>query len=155
MEVAQPLAHRCSVKLRLANSDSHEIQADPDRLRQVISNLLSNAIKFSPPDSEVVLSAERRGDTIRVLVRDHGPGIPLEFRSRIFHKFAQADMSDSRLKSGTGLGLSIVKEIVERLGGQVSFEDAPDRGSIFVIELPMTQGVKSATGQIAGHSEAA
>jgi DNA-binding response OmpR family regulator len=79
-------------------------------------------------------------------VRDHGSGIPEEFRPRIFEKFAQADGTNARLKGGTGLGLSIVKQIVERLGGQVGFEDAPGGGTIFYVELPAWDG--SAGGEI-------
>jgi PAS domain S-box-containing protein len=112
-----------------------EVHADPDRLVQVVTNLLSNAIKFSPPAGEVVASVERRADLIRISVRDHGPGIPLEFRPHMFEKFAQADATDSGRKGGTGLGLSIVKQIVARLGGAVDFEDAPGGGTVFHVDL--------------------
>jgi CheY-like chemotaxis protein len=73
---------------------------------------------------------------VRISVRDHGDGIPAEFRPRIFEKFAQADATDARQKSGTGLGLSIVREIVARLGGKVGFEDAKGGGTAFYVELP-------------------
>jgi signal transduction histidine kinase len=69
-------------------------------------------------------------------VRDRGHGVPEEFKPRIFEKFAQADNSDARQQGGTGLGLSIVKQIVERLGGTVSFDDAHGGGAIFRVELP-------------------
>jgi DNA-binding response OmpR family regulator len=82
----------------------------------------------------------------RVAVRDFGPGIPAEFKSHIFEKFAQADGTNARRKGGTGLGLSIVKQIVERLGGQVGFCDAPGGGTIFHVELPLWDG--SAGGEI-------
>jgi PAS domain S-box-containing protein len=68
--------------------------------------------------------------------RTGAPGIPEEFRQRIFSKFAQADASDTREKGGTGLGLSIVKQIVARLGGSVSFESGEGRGTIFHVDLP-------------------
>ena len=109
---------------------------DPDRLHQVMVNLLSNAIKFSPQGSEVTVRLERNEDTIRISVIDRGPGVPQTFHSRIFGKFEQADASDSRQKGGTGLGLSIVKAIVERLGGAVSFNTAPDTGTSFHVDLP-------------------
>jgi len=119
-----------------ADSAVGEVYADPDRLAQVITNLLSNAIKFSPPDSEVLVAIDERDQTVRVTVRDHGPGIPNNFRPRIFEKFAQADATNARQKGGTGLGLSIVKQIVTRLGGAVGFRDAPDGGTVFYVDLP-------------------
>jgi PAS domain S-box-containing protein len=124
------------VRVRLEPaSAAGEVHADPDRLAQVVTNLLSNAIKFSPPNGEVMVSVERRDHLVRISVRDHGPGIPVKFRPHIFEKFAQADATDARRKGGTGLGLSIVKEIVDRLGGRVHFEDAPGGGTVFHVDL--------------------
>jgi PAS domain S-box-containing protein len=125
------------VRVRLADDAAvGEVYADADRLAQVITNLLSNAIKFSPADAEVTVAIGQSKESVRIAVRDHGPGIPREFRPRIFEKFAQADASDTRQKGGTGLGLSIVKEIVARLGGTVGFEDASGGGTVFYVELP-------------------
>ncbi len=115
---------------------SAEVYADSYRLMQVITNLLSNAIKFSPSGGKVVVEIEKAIDTVRISVCDHGHGIPEDFKRRVFEKFAQADTSDARQKGGTGLGLSIVKEIVTRLGGEVSFDDAPGGGTIFRVALP-------------------
>ncbi|HEY2228611.1 MAG TPA: hybrid sensor histidine kinase/response regulator [Xanthobacteraceae bacterium] len=111
------------------------MHADPDRLAQVVTNLLSNAIQFSPHDAEVLVLVARHTDLVRISVRDHGPGIPADFRPRLFEKFAQADVFDARRKGGTGLGLSIVKEIVARLGGTVDFADAPGGGTVFHVDL--------------------
>src|SRR4029077_11469494 len=97
---------------------------------------LSNAIKFSPPDAEVVVAIRKRDQLVRISVRDHGPGIPADFRPHMFEKFAQADASDAGRKGGTGLGLSIVKEIVTRLGGTVGFDDAPGGGAVLQVDLP-------------------
>jgi two-component system, sensor histidine kinase and response regulator len=141
VEVDRPMAQRCGVRLRLENSSVHDVQADPNRLMQVAANLLSNAVKFSPPGAEIVVAAEDRGDNVRLSVRDHGPGVPEEFRARIFGKFAQADNSDTRQRTGTGLGLSIVKQIAQRLGGEVGFADAPGGGTVFFVELPRLQGI--------------
>jgi signal transduction histidine kinase len=69
-------------------------------------------------------------------VRDHGRGVPNDFKPRLFEKFAQADATDTRQQGGTGLGLSIVKQIVTRLGGEVGFSDAPGSGTIFFVDLP-------------------
>jgi len=128
-------SYHVRVRLDPASADV-DVLADPDRLMQVVTNLLSNAIKFSPPGEEVLVAVESRPETVRISVRDHGPGVPDKFKPRIFEKFAQADGTDARRKGGTGLGLSIVKQIVDRLDGQASFEDAPGGGAIFHVELP-------------------
>jgi PAS domain S-box-containing protein len=128
-----------NVRLDGASVD-FDVNADPDRLAQVITNLLSNAIKFSPADGEVLVAVEKTADDVRITVRDHGSGIPDEFKPHIFEKFAQADATNTRQKGGTGLGLSIVKQIVERLGGKIGFDDAPGGGAIFYVELPSWDG---------------
>jgi signal transduction histidine kinase len=69
-------------------------------------------------------------------VRDHGAGISADFKPHIFERFAQADATNSRQNGGTGLGLSIVKQIVDRLGGEVGFVGAPAGGTIFHVALP-------------------
>jgi PAS domain S-box-containing protein len=112
------------------------VSADSDRLIQVFTNLLSNAVKFSPRNGTVVLTLAAVEKSFRVSVADRGPGIPEEFRSRIFQKFSQADSSDNRSKQGTGLGLSITKAIVDRLGGSIGFDSAVGKGTTFHVELP-------------------
>ncbi len=137
IEENRAFAEGYKVRIRLdATSIGINVRADPDRLMQVITNLLSNAIKFSPPGEEVVVAVGLEGETVRISVRDHGHGIPDDFKPRVFKKFAQADATDARQKGGTGLGLSIVKQIVDRLDGAVGFEDAPGGGAIFHVELP-------------------
>jgi PAS domain S-box-containing protein len=147
IEDTRGLAGEFGVNMRLdAAPVETEVNADPDRLTQVITNLLSNAIKFSSKEGEVLVTVEKRHNACRVSVRDHGSGIPEQFKPHIFEKFAQADATNARRKGGTGLGLSIVKQIVERLGGQVGFGDAPGGGTIFHVELPAWDG--SAGGEI-------
>jgi len=137
IEANRGFAEGCNVRIRLdAAAAAFDVRADADRLVQAITNLLSNAIKFSPPGEEVVVAVETRGDTVRISVRDHGHGVPDEFKPHIFEKFAQADGTDARRKGGTGLGLSIVKQIVDRLDGAVGFEEAPGGGAIFHVDLP-------------------
>ena len=141
IEANRPMAESCGVTLRLEATARHDVCADPDRLMQVAANLLANALKLSPPGTEIVVTAEDRGDKARISIRDHGPGIPEELRSRIFGKFAQAEISDERQKIDTGLGLSIVQQIVQRLGGEVGFADAPGGGTVFFVELPGLQQI--------------
>jgi PAS domain S-box-containing protein len=129
------------VRVRLDDAPVEvDVNADPDRLAQVITNLLSNAIKFSPADGEVVVAVGANADVVRVTVRDHGSGVPDDFKPHIFEKFSQADATDTRQKGGTGLGLSIVKQIIERMDGNVGFEDAPGGGTIFYVDLPIWDG---------------
>jgi signal transduction histidine kinase len=137
IEVNQAYAHRLGVELALAETPAAAlVYADPDRLMQVLTNLLSNAAKFSPPGQSVRVAGARGSSAIRVTISDCGPGIPEEFKDRIFEKFAQADASTTREKGGTGLGLSISKAIVERLGGTIGFEARPEGGTDFHFELP-------------------
>lgn len=137
IEAIRPFAATHEVELHLEDVPSEAIvMGDEDRVMQVVTNLLSNAAKFSPQGETVsvrVVSLDRR---YRISVADRGPGVPESFRQRIFDKFAQADSSDTRQKGGTGLGLSIVREIVERLGGCVSFDSTPGAGATFHVDLP-------------------
>jgi PAS domain S-box-containing protein len=119
------------------NWPTGEVLVDPDRLAQVLTNLISNAVKFSPVDSDVDLSLERRDHHLRVSVRDHGPGITPEFRERLFLRFAQGDASSTRKKGGTGLGLAICKAIIEQMKGQIEYEPALGGGSVFHFDLPL------------------
>lgn len=111
------------------------VHGDADRLTQVVTNLISNALKFSPRGGTVQVMVEVAGRHARLRVSDQGPGIPAEFRERIFGRFAQADSSDTRQKGGTGLGLAISKEIVERHGGRIWFESTPGLGATIFFEL--------------------
>lgn len=111
------------------------VRADPDRLMQVITNLLSNAARFSPPGRPVRVSARSHGDFVRITVTDSGPGIPEEFRSRVFERFAQARPITAREKGGSGLGLSISKAIMEHMAGGIRFETEVGVGTSFHVDL--------------------
>jgi signal transduction histidine kinase/DNA-binding response OmpR family regulator len=137
IDASRSFAEKFGVHLTLLHSDvPAEVRADSDRLLQAVTNLLSNAVKFSPREAEVRVTLAPQGDMVRINVRDHGPGIPPDFRARIFEKFAQADTSDTRQKGGTGLGLSIVRQIMLRLGGDVGFADAVGGGTVFYLDVP-------------------
>ena len=114
-----------------------EIMADRARLLQVATNLLSNAAKYSPPGEVVTVRAERLGVRVKISVTDRGSGIPEEFRSRIFRKFAQADTPDSAKKGGTGLGLAISKALVEAMNGEIGYTSPTGEGATFYILLPV------------------
>lgn len=110
--------------------------ADRDRFTQVLHNLISNAVKYSPGSDRVDIRCVRDGEWIRIDVQDYGLGIPEDAKDKLFSKFYRVDNSDRRQIGGTGLGLSIVKEIVEALGGHLSFESELGRGSVFRVYLP-------------------
>ena len=134
------MAYGVEFEVRFVLEDVPEatVNGDPDRLTQVLTNLLSNAAKFSPAGAEVAITAARRNGTVRLSVRDRGPGVPEEHRDRLFEKFTQADSSDARQKGGTGLGLSISKAIVEKHGGTIGFTTALGEGSTFFVDLPVS-----------------
>ncbi len=133
------LANQVSLTLH-CDDPGLQVKVEADRLTQIVTNLLSNALKFSPPGGTVEVHVTRAGLGVRVEVRDHGPGIPEEFRKRIFQKFSQADSSDTRQKGGTGLGLNISRAIVERMGGSIGFESRLGEGTTFFFELPLWNG---------------
>lgn len=133
----QGFAAQHKVKLVLqAPRQALHVNVDGDRLLQVMANLLSNAIKFSPAEGTVRVLLGRHAGRVRVEVGDDGPGIPDEFRKRIFQKFSQADSSDTRQKGGTGLGLNIVKAMLERMEGSIGFDSRVNVGTTFYFELP-------------------
>ncbi|WP_052761876.1 ATP-binding protein [Aurantiacibacter luteus] len=115
------------------------IMGDPDRLDQLLVNLVSNAIKHSPPGGRVEIACSQDSGMARIEVRDRGAGIPLDFRERIFGKFAQADSADNRARGGTGLGLSIAREIAVRHEGAIGFDDREGGGTVFHVTLPLAK----------------
>ena len=138
--LASNQTYRAERGVKLVLSEQAEdalVNIDSQRFMQVISNLLSNALKYSPDHDRVEVFITKNDDEIKVAVKDNGPGIPLEFRSRIFGKFAQADSSDTRAKGGTGLGLSITKKLTEQMNGKIGFDSVVGEGATFYIILPI------------------
>jgi two-component system, sensor histidine kinase len=116
------------------------VKGDPDRLRQVLANLLSNAIKFTDR-GEIALQLEKLEEKEESIllgfeIRDTGIGITPEAEAHIFEAFSQADYSTTRKYGGTGLGLAIVKQLVELMGGAISFTSEPGKGSTFRFMVP-------------------
>jgi signal transduction histidine kinase len=137
LTIDQAYGDQYGVRFKLTHQEPGAmVNADRDRLDQVFANLLSNAAKFSPRDGDVEVAVSRHNGMIRTAVTDHGPGIPEEFRDRIFEKFTQADSSDARRIKGTGFGLSIVKKIVEQMDGVVGCEPNTSEGTTIYFDLP-------------------
>lgn len=142
LEANQAYAASYQVRYHLVPSSATvpPIRGDVERLMQVLNNLLSNAAKFSPGGSMIDIRIEPAGEFARISVRDYGPGIRPEFRTRIFQRFAQADSSDRRNRGGSGLGLSIAKAIVERHGGKIGLLAPEGGGACFWFDLPLLAG---------------
>ncbi len=112
------------------------IDADPDRLAQVIHNLAQNAVAHTPAGGLVRLSAESNGRYVRFAVEDNGPGIPPDQRGRIFDRFHRTDISRARSTGGSGLGLAIARALVEAHGGRIRAGESPEGGARLEFDLP-------------------
>jgi len=112
-------------------------QAEPVRLAQVLSNLLSNAAKVTAPGGTIEIWASREQGCGVIYVRDHGPGIPLQLRDKLFSRFTKSEAPNRSRVSGSGLGLSIVKTIVEKLDGEITFVTETGKGTSFRVALPL------------------
>src|SRR5205807_1021797 len=113
------------------------VQADPNRLAQVLGNLVDNAIKYGGARGTVTIGGRSTSpQEVEIFVRDDGPGIPPESIERVFERFYRVDKARSREQGGTGLGLSIVKHIIQNHGGRIWASSEPGRGATFFFNLP-------------------
>lgn len=108
-------------------------RADPGALERVIVNLVTNALKYSPPDRPVDVELAARGGAVTVIVRDRGAGIPRDEQPRVFERFYRARAAVR--KEGLGLGLYISRLLTERMGGSITLESAPGKGTAFTVTL--------------------
>mgnify|MGYP001606940379 CR=1 FL=1 len=126
------------LKLTVAPDVPALVLTDPTRVRQILTNLLSNAVKFTSSGGvEVTVARVADKPRLRFDVWDSGGGIPEEAKSRIFEVYTQADASVSRRHGGSGLGLSIARQLAEMLGGTLTVESEPGKGSNFTLEIPL------------------
>lgn len=118
-----------------------KVQADPDRVGQVVNNYLSNALKYSESDKPVDVQLERLGEMVRVKVIDQGPGLSPEDQEHIWDRFYRVKGVDVKSGSGVGLGLGlyICRTLIEQQGGQVGVDSELGRGSTFWFTLPIAQ----------------
>jgi Na+/proline symporter/signal transduction histidine kinase len=141
------LVHDRSVTILTDAPDSvPPVRADRDRVMQVLLNLLSNAVKFcDPADGRIDVRVRAGEDALRVEVADNGRGIPPEVQDRVFEKFRQAGDALTDKPQGTGLGLPISREIITRLGGEISVRSAPGQGATFWFTLPLARTTAAET----------
>ena len=111
-------------------------RGDPMRVRQILYNLIANALKFTDRGAVTILVG-RRGEALRLQVRDTGIGMTAEQQLNLFQAFEQAEVSTTRRYGGTGLGLAICRELAELMGGRIRLTSAPGRGSSFTVILPL------------------
>jgi signal transduction histidine kinase len=133
-------AKKIRLRLEIEPNLPH-INADPDRVNQILVNLLSNAIKFTSANGQITIKAEvgEKGDFLEISVRDTGIGIPPEQLDKIFERFKHASGTPSAPLQGIGLGLSITREIVKMHGGNIWVESKQGQGSRFTFTLPFSK----------------
>jgi signal transduction histidine kinase len=133
-ELQSATNQRCPVQLKM-DGVGPPAYGDENVLRHILGNLLANAIKYSPENEPVTLDAAANGTHAVFRVSDRGCGIPPADRDRLFQAFHRG--SNVRHIPGTGLGLLIVKRCVDLHGGEISFESAEGKGTIFTVRLPL------------------
>jgi signal transduction histidine kinase len=139
VEAARPTAAENGIELRLDTEGRLPLEADAERLRQVLDNLVSNALKFTPDGGSVIVSASNGSGPLRVEVTDTGIGIPHEELGQLFSRFYRASTATRRAIPGTGVGLVIARSIVEAHGGTISLESSEGEGTRVTVTLPAAQ----------------
>ncbi len=140
VESSRPLIEQMGHELTVSlPATPLRIYADPVRLAQVFMNLLNNAAKYTNLGGHIWLTAEREGSDAVVSVRDNGVGIPSEMLSRVFEMFRQVDRSSEQSQGGLGIGLTLVRRLVDMHDGSIEARsDGPDKGSEFIVRIPLT-----------------
>ena len=133
----EPLTARHRVEVR--GAIRHFALTDPVRLRQILEHLVENAVKYAPPDTTISLDWRMAEGAIRVSVSDEGPGIPEEWRERIFEPYARRETRTAR---GSGIGLYAARRLAESVGGRLWCEPANGQGARFVLSLPAAAAVR-------------
>ncbi|HET9161900.1 MAG TPA: HAMP domain-containing sensor histidine kinase [Solirubrobacterales bacterium] len=126
-----------------AEADLPRIEADRDRIRQILVNLLTNANEYCPQGATIEVKARRAGADVEIDVIDDGPGIPAEQLEHIFERFSRGDAGETQRVGGTGLGLAISKSLVELHGGTIEATSAAGQGATFSVRLPAMAGART------------
>ena len=137
--ILDPIAeyHRSRIEWTMPSDDEVRFRTDQLRLTQIALNLGENALKFSAgQDAPVRIAVDKAGDSLRLIVEDHGPGIPPDMTKAVFEEFSQAGAEVSPLDEGVGLGLAVVRINSELLGGTVHVQAVEPHGTRFLLEIP-------------------
>ncbi len=121
------------------SGENQYVNADRDKIQQVLYNLIDNAIKFSSADAAIDIKTEERGSKVFVAVKDYGIGIPKDSISHIWERFYKTDLSRGKDKKGTGLGLSIAKEIIQAHKENINVASTEGVGTEFMFTLPKAE----------------
>ena len=134
--VMQPLAEKKHINVTAETLGKHEIQADEQKIKQLMLILVDNAVKYTPDGGKVTVGFEKAPQgCVRFYVQDTGIGIAKEDQEKIFDRFYRVDKARSREMGGNGLGLSIAQEIVALHQGTIRVESEPGQGTRFIVEL--------------------
>ena len=125
-----------SLELKLPEAPLPSLTIDPMAIESIFGNLITNAINYTNEGGEIIVTAETDGKNILVNVKDNGFGIDPAYHEKIFDKFFRIKNEKTRYITGTGLGLPIVKGLLNDLGGSISLESTPGKGSVFTVSLP-------------------
>lgn len=137
ISILQGSANQKNIKLIIEAAPNITIQANRDRIKQMLINLIDNAIKYNVENGSVCIKAVKAEGRLVISVTDTGIGIDQQHLSRIFERFYRVDKGRSRNMGGTGLGLSIVKHIVNLYDGNIKVDSEPGKGTEFIIQLPV------------------
>jgi len=135
MSRARPIGERKRIKIFLDGSVEGTLEGDRELMEYAVYNLLTNAVKYSPPETEIHVTATRQGGDLRLSVRDQGIGMDSRELKNIFKKFYRTKRAEASGEVGTGIGLSIVEQIVTHHGGRMEVTSEPEKGSCFTIVL--------------------
>ncbi|SIR47071.1 Signal transduction histidine kinase [Aromatoleum tolulyticum] len=127
------------------------ISSDPVLFERILSNLVSNAVRYTRK-GRVLVACRRRGDRLRIEVRDNGVGIPEESHDAIFQEFVQLHNPERSRDKGLGLGLPIVRRLTELLGHHLTLRSSPGRGSVFAVEVPLAKPESAPAGSESGRN---
>ena len=139
VDQVRPLAEAKGLRLVEEVAPELHLTGDPDHLIRLFLNILDNAIKYTPAGGRVTVRAVEESTTVRVTVRDTGPGIPPQHLPHLFERFYRVEADRSRETGGTGLGLAVAAEIARWHGGTLEIQSAVGQGTTCLIRLPRSQ----------------
>jgi predicted ATPase/signal transduction histidine kinase len=143
MSIIRPGAQKRGITVERRDPSDLVIEADPVRIRQILTNLIDNAVKFSDDGGVVTVDIRVEGEDVLLSVSDRGIGIEEREHERIFTSFYQVSGGDTRRAGGTGVGLTITKQLVELHGGQIWVKSRVGQGSTFYVRLPRGSAIES------------